>query len=77
LAARKFCSPLNGVGKELPNGQARSAVPSAGTPLNQPSIKLTGQLVRADQTQQRPGEDLDQHRQELNIVITDERSNAF
>jgi hypothetical protein len=52
-------------------------VSQPGCPLLQPTINLMGQLIRPDQTQQRPNQDLDQHRQQLNIVITDKRSNAL
>jgi hypothetical protein len=38
---------------------------------------LARQLIRADQPQQRPNQDLDQHRQQLGIIVADERSNAF
>jgi hypothetical protein len=46
-------------------------------PLIQPSRNLTFKLIRGDQPQQRPDQDLGHHRQKLHIVITDERSDAF
>jgi hypothetical protein len=42
-------------------------VSQPGGPLLQPTINLMGQLIRPDQTQLRPNQDLDQHRQQLNI----------
>ena len=52
-------------------------VSQPGCPLLQPTINLMGQLIRPDHTQQRPNQELDQHRQQLNIVITEKRSNAL
>jgi hypothetical protein len=47
------------------------------TPLIQPSINLTGELIRTHQTQQGADEDLDEHREQLHVAIGDKRINAF
>ena len=56
---------------------ARTSARQVGGPLIQPGIDLLSEFGRADQPQRRINQDLGHHRQQLHIVITDERSNAF